>query len=121
MTEHTYRWASLHDWLREQIDLQAVQLFDLWPLIESVDGDTIQDHFESQMDDDGYFSPAEDEDESRESAIAQLVSKLDRAEAISILESYGFACFPSESTQLLKDAITANVLDDTIPEEELHG
>lgn len=47
------------------------------------------------------------------------INWLDREEIVEILERYGFACYDSESTDELREALRANVLDGTISEEEL--
>lgn len=46
------------------------------------------------------------------------INWLERAEIVSILESYGFACYDSESTDELREALKANVEDGTISMEE---
>lgn len=46
-----YRWATAHDWLREKYDIPE----EVWCLLDQVDSDTIQDYFQSEMDEDGYF------------------------------------------------------------------
>ena len=44
-----YKWANAHEWLKQSG-------LDLWGLIESfIDADQIQEHFESEMDADGFF------------------------------------------------------------------
>lgn len=46
-----YLWANPHDWLKDKPDFDM-----LWQLVvEFVDGDQIQDLFESGMEEDGYF------------------------------------------------------------------
>lgn len=52
-------WKSVHDWLDEHIDNATTadqELFSIAKsLARSVDGDTIQDLFQDEMEDDGYF------------------------------------------------------------------
>lgn len=44
---------------------------------------------------------------------------LDRAEVEALLEGVGIACYESETTDELRDAVMANIEDGTILEEEL--
>lgn len=67
--EHTprYRWEHPMDWLRDS----NVTKGDLLNFIAAeVDGDQIQDYFQSDMDADGYFvdlmAPTNDEEEEAE-------------------------------------------------------
>ena len=62
-SKHTYRWAHPIEWLDEKITAlsQADRVDELCSLARELgaklDGDTIQDLFESEMDADGYFKP----------------------------------------------------------------
>jgi hypothetical protein len=47
---HTQEWSNAHEWLQSKT--QDTYLFDL---LDSIDGDTIQDRFQSEMEEDGYF------------------------------------------------------------------
>lgn len=47
------------------------------------------------------------------------INWMDRAEIVSILESAGIACYDHEDTENLREALRANVMDGTIPEDEL--
>lgn len=55
----TYKWDSPGDWLGDKIngaDLEFVRGVAR-ALIQAVDSDTIQDTFQREMDQDGYFTP----------------------------------------------------------------
>jgi len=47
------------------------------------------------------------------------INWLDRKELVEILEQHGFACYDTESTDDLREALRANVLDGTIPRSVL--
>jgi len=42
------------------------------------------------------------------------INWLDRQQIIKILEEYGFACYDSESTDELREALRSNIADNTI-------
>lgn len=44
----------------------------------------------------------------------KAVNWLDREQIVKILEDYGFACYDSESTDELREALRANIADGTI-------
>lgn len=46
--------------------------------------------------------------------IHKAINWLDRKQIVEILENYGFACYDSESTDELRDALRANIEDGTI-------
>lgn len=53
-----YKWFSPHDWLLDKISRvdKTGELLDLIkPLIYKIDGDTIQDMYQTEMGNDGYF------------------------------------------------------------------
>ena len=57
-------WHSPQEWLfwkLEQVLNLAPDRTTLWlkPLLESIDGDTIQDIYDEQMESDGYFEATE--------------------------------------------------------------
>ena len=65
-----YRWASTHSWLHHKLfameydggweNNQSIE--NLWQLVMRLTGDDIQDLFESEMNDDGYFDEVEPND-----------------------------------------------------------
>ena len=46
--------------------------------------------------------------------IHKAINWLDREKVVKILEDYGFACYDSESTDDLKNALRENIADGTI-------
>ena len=58
-----YKFESAHDWLSKTITEKQSQGQIDWlaealrSLMLGLDGDAIQDAFQSEMDDDGYFTP----------------------------------------------------------------
>lgn len=50
-----------------------------------------------------------------EGDLARDINWLDRTKVVEILEGYGFACYDSESTDSLREALRINVDDGTIP------
>jgi hypothetical protein len=54
-----YKWDSPHDWLMEKAQSMTVE--QLHSALEAVayrlDGDSIQDLFQTEMDQDGFFDP----------------------------------------------------------------
>lgn len=42
-------------------------------------------------------------------AIHTAINWLDRTQIVAILEDYGFACYDSESTDMLRDELRANI------------
>lgn len=65
--EPKFKWATPHDWLQDawgEGDISESRLLDL---VLKMDADTLQDAFEKQMEDDGYFDDLnaveEDEDD----------------------------------------------------------
>jgi hypothetical protein len=49
----------------------------------------------------------------------KAINWLDREQIVKILENYGFACYDSESTDSLRDALRANIEDGTIDPSDL--
>lgn len=53
-----YKWDNPGEWLREKIrnteNINYVKLI-CYELLDGIDFDTIQDKFQSEMDQDGYF------------------------------------------------------------------
>lgn len=48
------------------------------------------------------------------------LNKLSRQEIVELLESVGIACYDSENTEMLREALRVNVEDGTIELEEGH-
>jgi hypothetical protein len=57
-----HKWASAHDWLHQKGDKADFQvLFSMFSqVIYKLDSDEIQDLFQNEMDEDGYFVDLED-------------------------------------------------------------
>lgn len=51
--------------------------------------------------------------------IAAAVRRLGRSQLETLLERHGFACYESESTETLEEAVRVNVADGTIPFDDL--
>lgn len=70
MPEPRYRWTHPIEWLNDKITelSQKDDVSELCSvarsLAEALDGDTIQDLFQDEMDEDGYFRPVPDEEAS---------------------------------------------------------
>lgn len=59
MPRPKYRWETAHDWLEHHLeDVSHNELFNIASdLAHRLDADTIQDIFQTEMDEDGYFKP----------------------------------------------------------------
>lgn len=59
----TYRWKNPHHWLMDKMrEANGGQLLNITvALLRMVDADQIQDRFEREMDEDGYFDEVEEE------------------------------------------------------------
>lgn len=53
--------------------------------------------------------------------IHKTINWMDREQIVAILENYGFACYDSESTDDLRDALRANIEDGTIDPSVLNS
>ena len=51
-----------------------------------------------------------------EQAIHTTINWLDRSDIEKILESFGFACYDSETTDQMREALRVNLMDGTIPQ-----
>jgi hypothetical protein len=49
-------------------------------------------------------------------ALHMVINQLSRTQTIAILENHGFACYDSESTDDLEEALRSNIEDGTIDE-----
>ena len=105
-----YKWASPYEWLAEKIrdewtpDEVAMALLQL---AQSTDSDTLQDHFQSDMDADGYFHDT------------ALVSALTREQCVGLLESVSIECRDDETVETLREAVAANIEDNTLAYSEV--
>jgi hypothetical protein len=58
----TFKWATAHEWLKDRLEREE-EIGSSWPrntldyLIAGLDNDQIQDGFQDDMDDDGFFKP----------------------------------------------------------------
>ena len=64
MSKH-YQWDHPAEWLTEKVNgdwfKDATELrAAIFSMLEKLDGDDLQDIFQSDMDDDGYFQPLPD-------------------------------------------------------------
>lgn len=50
----------------------------------------------------------------------KAINWMDRKQIVALLENFGFACYDSESTDELRDAVRENVADGTIPPSYLN-
>lgn len=59
--EKVYRWSSPLDWLSEASkEWDAERLAsELYALASRLDSDQLQDEYQAEMDDDGYFAPVQ--------------------------------------------------------------
>ena len=64
-----YKYASAHAWFADYVTRTAEEdgvtgvLGIIRELVEKIDGDTIQDLYQSEMDDDGFFDVLDEEAE----------------------------------------------------------
>lgn len=77
LPEKKFEWDTPHDWLA-QAGIDRNELMTLINLY--VEGDQIQDHFQTEMDEDGYFIPTNLED---------FIRLLDRDQIVKFYEDYG--------------------------------
>ena len=54
-----------------------------------------------------------------EQSLHTQINNLSREQIVRLLENYGFACYDSESTDSLRDAVRANIEDGTIEPSDL--
>lgn len=52
-------------------------------------------------------------------SLSKAINWLDRDQVVEILERYGFACYDTESTDDLREALKTNVKDGTIDETDI--
>lgn len=50
-------------------------------------------------------------------SLDDVISRMSREACVTILESYGFACYDHESVGELREALAQNIKDGTIPAE----
>jgi hypothetical protein len=61
-----YRWENPHEWLLDRIARAAKEGDTAWLLVSiratatELDADTVQDLFQTEMNEDGYFEPVEE-------------------------------------------------------------
>jgi len=57
-----YRWSNAREWLDWALETRRLTQGEvLCSLLDNIDCDEIQDAFQPDMDDDGYFEQEEDE------------------------------------------------------------
>jgi hypothetical protein len=112
-----YKWDSPQEWLASLIqtrikanDHEGVSEL-LMAIVNSgkLDSDDLQDIFQSDMDEDGYFTPDP----------APIIAAMSRAQVVELLEGVSIECKDDETTEELREALLANVEDGTIPAEAL--
>lgn len=137
MAEVKHRWASPGDWLGDKINAHiakadaAIRRHPMTPVDVTValadlaciactivngtlkvDSDMIQDAFQDEMEEDGYFK--------RLWEITDIeVSRLDREQIAEVLEGAGIQCYDTETKEVLITALVENLNDGTIDEGSL--
>ena len=53
--------------------------------------------------------------------LRERLNRLDRSQIVTLLESVSIACYDSESTDELREALAVNIEDGTIDESSLPG
>lgn len=61
-----YRWATGYEWLRSAWRRGRISWSEVCLLLATIDSDTIQEHFQSAMDEDGYFDDLDAKEEDDE-------------------------------------------------------
>lgn len=112
-----YKWDSAVEWLTDKAqglarnNDSAELLSIINTLASGIDNDTVQDHFQSEMEEDGFFTDLDKEKDA--------VEALSREQCIAILENNGFQCYDRETDEELQAAILANLADGTIDFSEV--
>lgn len=112
-----FKWSHPTEWLNDKINgyevLQFHELRDLaLAMASKLDGDTIQDLFQSDMHDDGYF------EETLEYRVDKFVKGLSRATCAKVLMELGIEVYDHEEVDTLRAAVAANILDETTTIED---
>lgn len=119
VTNKEYKWSHPTEWLDTLIqtriaanDHDGVQEL-LLVIVNSgkLDGDDIQDLFQSEMDEDGYFTPDP----------APIIAAMGRKQIVELLEGVSIECRDDETTEELREALKVNVEDGTIPADALES
>lgn len=112
-----FKWSHPTEWLNDKINgyevLQFHELRDLaLAMASKLDGDTIQDLFQSDMHDDDYF------EETMEYRAEKFVNGLNRATCAKVLMELGIEVYDHEEVDTLRAAVAANILDETTTIED---
>ena len=109
-----YKWDSPGEWLSEKI--QSLEVLDFYKLkdiatsmLTVLDGDQLQDLFQDDMDNEGYFDDL------------NIAQNLTRDQCVEILEAMSIECRDDETVEVLREAITANIDDGTLPYGEVEA
>lgn len=121
-----YKWDSPAEWLvqRRQAELNAAEsdgthsalqafIANLWAdfqtVVSHLDSDTIQDDFQSEMAQDGYFRNLD------------AIINLRREQCVALLEGISIECRDEETVEELRAAVESNVEDGTLAWEDIEN
>lgn len=107
-----YKWDSPQEWLSQKInatDDVAKLRGIVTSVVDLLDADEIQDTFQSEMDDDGYFKPDLD----------AMIRDLPREACVRLLEGASIQCYDSEGNNVLREAVRVNYNDGTLSADDI--
>ena len=114
MRSERYRWASPAEWLSEKI--QGFEVLDFHRLKElalamlsDLDSDQLQDLFQDDMEEDGYFQDLD------------IAANLTREQCVELLEGISIECRDEESVETLREAVQSNIEDETLGYSEVEA
>ena len=85
----------------EGMDRKTI-LENLRAVCSVTDTDTLQDLFQTEMDEDGYFQDID------------IASQLTREQCVELLDGAGIECREDEGVEVLREAVQANIEDGTL-------
>lgn len=121
-----YKWVNSQEWLvqtREKMAAEATSdgthsamqeaivnlLDDLRTLVQRLDADDIQDDYQDEMSNDGYFRDLD------------LIADLSREKCVSLLDGISIECRDEETVEELREAVESNLEDGTLAWEDIEN
>jgi len=102
-----YKWSSPQEWLQQKIaatdDIGKLRGI-VTSVVDKLDSDEIQDVFQAEMDEDGYFKPD----------LTDIISRMPREAVVKLLEDASIPCYDHEDNGVLREALQGNYDDGTI-------
>lgn len=109
-----HKWASAGEWLLDVAS--GWDADELYSAVQSMagrlDGDAIQDLFQAEMNDDGYFKRVWEEDDKE-------LTALTRHKVVELLEGISIQCSDDETTPTLLAALAEAMNDGDIDKSDL--